>query len=311
MEAMNLQQDGIYLDATFGRGGHSAAILERLGTGGRLLAMDRDPEAIAAARKMAANDSRLEVIDHRFGELRSELADRGLEGAIDGILFDLGLSSPQVDDSSRGFSFSGDGPLDMRMDPRTGISAAEWINKAPEKELADVIYRYGEERHSRRIAARIINERKSEPITTTGRLAAIVAAAVPGRERRKHPATRAFQGIRIRVNEELDELREGLAGALEALRTGGLLAVISFHSLEDRIVKRFIADQSRGDDFPRDLPVTERQLRARIRPIGKSRRATAVEVARNPRARSAILRVAEKLQWEKLQREKLQREKLQ
>lgn len=296
MEAMNLRQDGIYLDATFGRGGHSAAILERLGTGGRLLAMDRDPEAIAAAREMAAKDSRLEVIDRRFGELRSELAERGLEGAIDGILFDLGLSSPQVDDSNRGFSFSGDGPLDMRMDPRTGISAAEWINKAPERELADVIFRYGEERHSRRIAARIINERKSEPITTTGRLAAIVSAALPRRERHKHPATRAFQGIRIRINEELDELHKGLAGALEVLRAGGLLAVISFHSLEDRIVKRFIADQSRGDDFPRDLPVTKSQLRARIRPIGKSRRATASEVARNPRARSAILRVAEKLQ---------------
>ncbi len=296
MEAMNLRQDGIYLDATFGRGGHSAAILERLGAGGRLLAMDRDPEAIAAARKMAANDSRFEVIDRRFGELRSELAERGLEGAIDGILFDLGLSSPQVDDSSRGFSFSGDGPLDMRMDPRKGISAAEWINKAPERELADVIFQFGEERHSRRIAARIIKERKGEPITTTGRLAAIVAAALPRRERHKHPATRAFQGIRIRVNEELDELHKGLAGALEVLRAGGLLAVISFHSLEDRIVKRFIADQSRGDDFPRDLPVTKSQLRARIRPIGKSRRATAAEVARNPRARSAILRVAEKLQ---------------
>lgn len=296
MEAMNLRQDGIYLDATFGRGGHSAAILERLGTGGRLLAMDRDPEAIAAARKMAANDLRLEVIDRRFGELRSELAERGLEGAIDGVLFDLGISSPQVDDSSRGFSFSGDGPLDMRMDPRKGISAAEWINKAPERELADVIFQYGEERYSRRIAARIIKERKSEPITTTGRLAAIVAAALPRRERHKHPATRAFQGIRIRVNEELDELHKGLAGALEVLRAGGLLAVISFHSLEDRIVKRFIAEQSRGDDFPRDLPVTKSQLRARIRPIGKSRRATAAEVARNPRARSAILRVAEKLQ---------------
>lgn len=296
VEALNLRQDGVYLDATFGRGGHSAAILQRLGTGGRLLAMDRDPEAIAAAREMAAGDPRLEVIDRRFGELRSELAERGLEGAVDGILFDLGLSSPQVDDSSRGFSFSGDGPLDMRMDPRTGSSAAEWIETASERELADAIFRYGEERHSRRIAARIIKERKSEPIATTGRLAAIVAAALPRRERRKHPATRAFQGIRIHINEELDELHKGLAGALEALRDGGRLAVISFHSLEDRIVKRFILEQSRGDDFPRDLPVTKGQLRERIRPIGKSRRATAIEVARNPRARSAVLRVAEKLQ---------------
>lgn len=296
VEALNLRQDGVYLDATFGRGGHSAAILQRLGTGGRLLAMDRDPEAIAAAREMAAGDPRLEVIDRRFGELRSELAERRLEGAVDGILFDLGLSSPQVDDSSRGFSFSGDGPLDMRMDPRTGSSAAEWIETASERELADAIFRYGEERHSRRIAARIIKERKSEPIATTGRLAAIVAAALPRRERRKHPATRAFQGIRIHINEELDELHKGLAGALEALRDGGRLAVISFHSLEDRIVKRFILEQSRGDDFPRDLPVTKGQLRERIRPIGKSRRATAIEVARNPRARSAVLRVAEKLQ---------------
>lgn len=296
VEALNLRQDGVYLDATFGRGGHSAAILQRLGTGGRLLAMDRDPEAIAAAREMAAGDPRLEVIDRRFGELRSELAERGLEGAVDGVLFDLGLSSPQVDDSSRGFSFSGDGPLDMRMDPRAGVSAAEWIDTASERELADAIFRYGEERHSRRIAARVIKERKSEPIATTGRLAAIVTAALPRRERRKHPATRAFQGIRIHINEELDELRKGLAGALEALRDGGRLAVISFHSLEDRIVKRFILEQSRGDDFPRDLPVTKGQLRERIRPIGKSRRATALEVARNPRARSAVLRVAEKLQ---------------
>lgn len=296
VEALNLRQDGVYLDATFGRGGHSAAILRQLGTGGRLLAMDRDPEAIAAARKMAAGDPRLEVIDRRFGDLRSELSGRRLEGAVDGILFDLGLSSPQVDDSSRGFSFLSDGPLDMRMDPRTGVSAAEWIDTVSERELADAIFRYGEERHSRRIAARIIKERKSEPIATTGRLAAIVAAALPGRERRKHPATRAFQGIRIHVNEELDELHKGLAGALEALRKGGRLAVISFHSLEDRIVKRFILEQSRGDDFPRDLPVTKAQLRERIRPIGKSRRATAAEVARNPRARSAVLRVAEKLQ---------------
>ncbi len=296
MEALNPREDGTYLDATFGRGGHSAAILERLGPGGRLLVMDRDPEAIAAAREMSAAEQRLEVIDGRFGELRAALARRGLEGEIDGVLFDLGLSSPQLDDRGRGFSFSGDGPLDMRMDPRSGISAADWINSAPERELADAMYRYGEERHSRRIAARIVRERQREPIATTGRLALIVAAAAPGRERRKHPATRAFQGIRIRINEELDELRGGLAGALAVLRNGGRMAVISFHSLEDRIVKRFISAQAKGDDFPRDLPVTKAQLRARMRPIGKSRRATAVEVARNPRARSAVMRVAEKLQ---------------
>ena len=295
MEVLNLREDGIYLDATFGRGGHSAAILEQLGPRGRLLAMDRDPEAIAAARKMGADEPRLEVIDRRFGDLREELAQRGLEGSVDGILFDLGLSSPQLDDSSRGFSFSGDGPLDMRMDPRSGISAADWINSARERELADAMFHYGEERHSRRIAARIVRERAQEPISTTGRLAALVAGAVSGRERRKHPATRAFQGIRIRINEELDELRSGLAGALQALRSGGRLAAISFHSLEDRIVKRFIAEQARGDDFPRDLPITSAQLHARLRPIGKTWRATAAEVARNPRARSAVLRAAEKL----------------
>ena len=298
VEALNLRADGIYLDATFGRGGHSAAILERLGAGGRLIVMDRDPRAIAAAREMAAAEPRLEVIDRRFGELRSELAERGLEGEIDGILFDLGLSSPQVDDGSRGFSFSADGPLDMRMDPRAGVSAAEWINSASERELADAIFRYGEERHSRRIAARIIKERKSEPIASTGRLAAIIATALPRRERRerrKHPATRAFQGIRIHVNEELDELRKGLAGALEALRGGGRLVVISFHSLEDRIVKRFMLKHAEGeDDLPRDLPVAKVQPPERILPIGKFRRAAAAEVARNPRARSAVLRVAEK-----------------
>lgn len=296
MEALDLREDGIYLDATFGRGGHSAAILERLGPQGRLLAMDRDPDAIAAAREMEANEPGLEVIDGCFGNLREELAQRGLEDSVDGILFDLGLSSPQLDDSSRGFSFSGDGPLDMRMDPRSGISAADWINSASERELADAMFHYGEERYSRRIASRIIRERAREPITTTSRLAAVVAASAPGRERRRHPATRAFQGIRIRINEELEELRNGLAGALGGLRTGGRLVVISFHSLEDRIAKRFIAEHARGDDFPRKVPVTGAQLRARLRPIGKARRASAAEVARNPRARSAVLRVAEKLQ---------------
>ncbi len=296
VEALHLRTDGMYLDATFGRGGHGAAILERLGATGRLLAMDRDPDAIAAARNLAAADSRLEVIDQRFAELGTELAQRELAGELDGIVFDLGVSSPQLDDGNRGFSFSVDGPLDMRMDPRSGASAADWLNAAPERELADVLFRYGEERHSRRIAARIVREREREPVTTTGRLAAIVAAAVPGRERHRHPATRTFQGIRIHVNRELDELREGLAAALEALRRGGRLAVISFHSLEDRIVKRFIASQQRRDEFPRDLPTTAAPPPARLRSIGKARRASAAEVQRNPRARSALLRVAEKLQ---------------
>lgn len=302
VEALHIQAagktDGIYLDATFGRGGHSAAILSQLGPGGRLLVMDRDPEAIVAARAMAAHEPRLGVIDRRFGELGEELESRGLTGGVDGMVFDLGLSSPQLEDESRGFGFRGEGPLDMRMDPRAGVSAADWINKASESELADAMFHYGEERYSRRIAARIVRERTAAPIRTTARLAEIIARALPGRERRKHPATRAFQGIRIRINEELDELRRGLAGALGGLRAGGRLAVISFHSLEDRIVKRFMACP--GDDLPRGLPVRESEMqsgkpRAELRPLGKPRRASAAEVARNPRARSAVLRVAEKL----------------
>jgi len=303
VEALNLRQDGTYLDATFGRGGHSAAILERLGPAGRLLALDRDPEAIAAAREMSAAEPRLSVIDSRFGDLRAEIEDRGLAGGIDGMIFDLGLSSPQLEDKTRGFSFRGDGPLDMRMDPRSGISAAEWLNRAGEGEIADAIFQYGEERHSRRIAANIVRERQRTPITGTARLAEIIAAAAPnqkGRERRKHPATRTFQGIRIWINGELDELRRGLEGALAALRVGGRLAVISFHSLEDRIVKRFMAGAR--DELPRDLPVTAAQARshtgradAALRRLGGPRRAMAAEVARNPRARSAVLRVAEKI----------------
>ncbi len=295
VEALNLQSNGIYLDATFGRGGHSAAILERLGADGRLLAADRDPEAVAAARQLGAAEPRLEVIDRRFGELEVELDRRGLNGAIDGVLFDLGVSSPQLDDSARGFSFSADGPLDMRMDRRVGVSAADWLARVSERELADVLFRFGEERHSRRIASHIARERSRAPIATTGRLAAVVAAAVPRRERRRHPATRAFQAIRIVINNELDELRAGLAAALRALRPAGRLAAISFHSLEDRIVKRFVAEQSRGEQLPRGVPIVETRSRARIRPIGRKRRAAAAEVARNPRARSAVLRVAEKL----------------
>ena len=293
VEALNLQQDGIYLDATFGRGGHSAAILTGLGPGGRLLAMDRDPEAVAAARELGAGEPRLEVIDRRFGELCAAVDDRGLAGGVDGVVFDLGLSSPQLEDQSRGFSFRGEGPLDMRMDPREGISAADWINKASGRELADTIFNFGEERHSRRIAARILRERDRTPITSTVRLAEIIAAAVPGRERNKHPATRAFQAIRIKVNEELDELRRGLEGALAALRVGGRLVVISFHSLEDRIVKRFMAGA--GDELPRGVPVRAAEVHARIRPLGRPRRPGIEEVSRNPRARSAVLRVAEKL----------------
>ena len=211
------------------------------------------------------------------------------------MLFDLGVSSPQLDQAERGFSFMRDGPLDMRMNPTEGISAAQWVNKVAEKEIADVLFQYGEEKHSRRIAWRIVEERKQQPIETTVRLAEIVKEANPSWERGKHPATRAFQGIRIFINRELDELKLGLGQALEVLNIGGRLVVISFHSLEDRIVKRFIARQSKGDIYPRDLPVPQSLMNPRLKPIGKTIRASSHEIDANPRARSAIMRVAEKI----------------
>ena len=284
-----------FIDATFGRGGHSALILESLGSQGRLLALDRDPDAIVAALKLCQQDHRLEAIHQRFSELGEITRNRGLFGGVDGILFDLGVSSPQLDDSTRGFSFLRDGPLDMRMDPGQGVSAAQWINTANEKAIADVIYRFGEERHSRRMARRIVLERAQREITTTGQLAEIIKQANPAWEKSKHPATRAFQGIRIFINSEFDELEKGLDQALDSLTIGGRLVVISFHSLEDRIVKKFIALQTTGDSYPRDLPVPQEMLNPRLRPIGKAIKASIAEVNRNPRARSATMRVAEKI----------------
>ncbi len=284
-----------FIDATFGRGGHSALILESLGSQGRLLALDRDPDAIVAALKLRQQDHRLEVIHQRFSELGEITRNRGLFGGVDGILFDLGVSSPQLDDSSRGFSFLRDGPLDMRMDPGQGISAAQWIKTADEKAIADVIYQFGEERHSRRMARRIVLERAEREITTTGQLAEIIKQANPAWEKSKHPATRAFQGIRIFINSEFDELEKGLDQALDLLTIGGRLVVISFHSLEDRIVKKFIALQTTGDSYPRDLPVPQEMLNPRLRPIAKAIKASVGEVNRNPRARSATMRVAEKI----------------
>ena len=284
-----------FIDATFGRGGHSALILESLGSQGRLLALDRDPDAIVAALKLRQQDHRLEVIHQRFSELGEITRNRGLFGGVDGTLFDLGVSSPQLDDSTRGFSFLRDGPLDMRMDPGQGVSAAQWINTANEKAIADVIYRFGEERHSRRMARRIVLERAEREITTTGQLAEIIKQANPAWEKSKHPATRAFQGIRIFINSEFDELKKGLDQALDSLTIGGRLVVISFHSLEDRIVKKFIALQTTGDSYQRDLPVPQEMLIPRLRPIGKAIKASVGEVNRNPRARSATMRVAEKI----------------
>jgi len=291
--ALRIQPDGVYVDATFGRGGHSAAILSQLGENGRLLVCDRDPEAIIVAKQMAAADERITVIDSPFSGLQAAIDEIGLLGAINGMLFDLGVSSPQLDNAERGFSFMRDGPLDMRMDPAAGISAAQWINSAAEKEIADVIYSYGEERHSRRMAKWIIEERLESPIVTTGRLAEIIKQANPAWEKDKHPATRAFQGIRIFINNEFSEIEAALDQSIPCAAIGGRLVVISFHSLEDRIVKKFISLQTKGDNFPRDLPVMSSQLSPKLRGIGKAIKASGLEVRTNPRARSAVMRVAE------------------
>ena len=285
----------IYIDGTFGRGGHSRAILKKLPANARLIAFDRDPEAIAVANALQTEDERLEPKHSAFGEMSAVLGDMGLMGRVDGLLLDLGVSSPQLDDAERGFSFMRDGPLDMRMDTTQGISAAQWINSASETEIADVLYRYGEERHSRRMARRVVAERTISPILRTGVLAEMIKEANPSWERDKHPATRAFQGIRLFINRELEQLELALDQALEILRPGGLFVVISFHSLEDRIAKRFIAKHARGDDFPRGLPVAQSQLNPKVKPQSKAIKPSRDEIDRNPRARSAVMRVAAKL----------------
>ncbi len=294
MAALAIQSDGLYIDGTFGRGGHSRALLARLGPEGRVLALDRDPEAIATAQALASQDKRLQVFHRPFSRL-SQLADTlGIRGAVAGMLLDLGVSSPQLDDARRGFSFSKSGPLDMRMDPEDGESAADWLARVSEEAITRVLRIYGEERFARRIARRIVQARRKAPLTTTDQLAALVAAAVPRWERGKHPATRTFQALRIQINGELEELRRGLAAACELLKPGGRLAVISFHSLEDRIVKRFIRAEAQGPTFPPGVPVPATAQRGRLRSLGK-RRPGAREIAENPRARSAILRIAERL----------------
>ena len=252
LNGLKLRPDGFYVDCTFGRGGHTQAILNQLGGEGRVLAFDKDPHAVEFAAKLAAADKRLFCIHSSFTNLFEEIMRLDRVGKVDGVLFDLGVSSPQLDDSQRGFSFSREGRLDMRMDPTSGMSAAEWINRAEEKEIARVLFEYGEERHARRIAAKIVGTREKAPITTTSQLAGIIASAIPGRERDKHPATRSFQGIRIFINNELEELRVGLEAAMKVLRVGGRLVVISFHSLEDRIVKRFMRDLANADPYPKD-----------------------------------------------------------
>ncbi|MEA9391776.1 16S rRNA (cytosine(1402)-N(4))-methyltransferase RsmH [Acerihabitans sp. TG2] len=297
VNGLNLRPNGIYIDGTFGRGGHSRLILSQLGADGRLLAIDRDLQAIEAAR--AIQDPRFSIIHGPFSAIVDYMAERELTGQIDGILLDLGVSSPQLDDPERGFSFMRDGPLDMRMDTTRGLSAADWLAKASAEDIAWVLKTFGEERFAKRIAQAIVEHNQQSPMTRTHELAELIVNASPFREKHKHPATRSFQAIRIYINSELDELERALDGALDVLAPGGRLSVISFHSLEDRLVKRFIRDQSRGPQVPARMPLTEAQIaqqggKARMKPIGKMQPCED-EVALNPRARSSVLRFAEKL----------------
>jgi 16S rRNA (cytosine1402-N4)-methyltransferase len=294
VDALVTTDSGCYVDGTFGRGGHSRAVLARLGTEGRLLGVDKDPAAVDVARDLAQGEERFEFYHGSFAQLPHQLRRMGIE-AVDGILLDLGVSSPQLEEAGRGFSFSHDGPLDMRMDTSSGETAAQWLSHAQVEEIAGVLKDYGEERFAKRIARAIIEARSEQPIVTTGRLAQVVSEANPRWERHKHPATRAFQAIRIRVNRELDDLQALLDCSLDLLRVGGRLVVISFHSLEDRMVKRYMRDMSRGEAYPAGLPIPDAALNRRMKLVGKAVRANPGEIDSNQRARSAIMRVAEKI----------------
>ena len=295
LEGLNIKANGCYVDGTFGRGGHSSAILERLTADGRLIAIDRDPQAIASAPEALLADPRFELIRGECAQLEKFIDERGLLGGVDGVLLDLGVSSPQVDEAGRGFSFLRDGPLDMRMDPGAGISAADWLARVDEKELKRVLKTYGEERNAARIARAIVSARDEAPIRRTGQLAKVIADAAPSHGERIHPATRSFQAIRIVINDELEQLRAVLGQIVNVLRRGGRLCIISFHSLEDRLVKRFIRDASREPEQYRGMPSVPPEHRPKMKPIGKLIEATAEEIAANRRARSARLRVAERL----------------
>ena len=291
--ALAIRADGTYVDATFGRGGHSRLILERLGPGGRLIALDRDPDAIRAGE--ALQDRRLTLVHSAFSRLGAVLGELGL-ARVNGILLDIGVSSPQLDDATRGFSFRFDAPLDMRMDPGSGLSAAAWLATASEGEISEVIRTYGEERFAKSIARAIVAARQNAVLGTTGQLANLIAATIKRREPGQHPATRSFQAIRIYINRELEELNSVLPQCVESLESAGRLAVISFHSLEDRIVKRFMRDEAQGEQAPARLPIPAAMLKpGRLRLVGRAQRAGAAEVAGNPRARSAVLRVAERM----------------
>jgi len=295
--ALAVRPDGRYLDGTFGRGGHSRLLLRQLGPDGCLLGFDKDPLAIATGQALAAEDGRFVVVQRSFAELGAELAQRGWTGTLSGVLLDLGVSSPQLDDPERGFSFLHDGPLDMRMDPSRGVSAAQWIATANEDDIARVFREYGEERFAKRMARAVVQRRAVQPFERTADLAQVLTVANPAWEKGKNPATRAFQGLRIFINNELGDLEAGLEAALEALDVGGRLVVISFHSLEDRIVKQFMRRHAKGeaDTLPRDLPIIPEKFVPRLKLLGKPQYASAQEVKANPRSRSAVMRVAEKL----------------
>ncbi len=294
VDGLNIKPDGIYVDGTFGRGGHSRLILEKLGESGRLIAIDRDPQAAESAKEFS-DDKRFEFHHQNFATIQPLLAQKDLLGMVDGILLDLGVSSPQLDQAERGFSFLQDGPLDMRMDTSRGPSAADWLAKAEVDDIRRVLKEYGEEKFATRIARAICETRSETPILRTVQLAKIIDEACPVKDKHKHPATRSFQAIRIYINDELGELRRTLDVTSEILAPQGRMSIISFHSLEDRLVKRFIRDKSKGDKFPKGIPVMDSDLNKEFIPICKAIKASRNEVEMNPRSRSAVLRIAEKI----------------
>ena len=295
LEALALEPGGYYVDATFGRGGHTALLLQALGREGRVLALDRDPQAIAAGSQRFAHEMRLALVHASFADIRALVSAYAGGRDCRGVLFDLGVSSPQLDDPARGFSFRADGPLDMRMDPTRGEPVAAWLARAGVDEIREVIATLGEERFARRVAQAIVEARREHPIERTRALAELVARAVRTREPGKHPATRTFQALRMHINDELGQLERALTGAVDSLANGGRLAVISFHSLEDRVVKRFMQRESQLDPEVAQLPIVPPQLTPRLKRVGRKLRPSREEVARNPRSRSALLRVAEKV----------------